>query len=171
MREVVVETGESALLGILLGAEVLLIARADPAGDPYQSVPAVGVRLLGHLSAFGRALLMNEEHQVRSMFPAGKELAAPTGKGPRRQNDLLALLRQQAEQGFAADHGEVHRSTTSVAAPVVDHLGHPVASLGVTYWSASRDAAGRRALADLLLRSAATLSGRLGFRAQTAEAS
>lgn len=165
LGELATRTKETALLAIEHGTEIVVLNRHDAPGEPLNGVPVTGMRVPAHLSAYGRALLMSEpETRVRAMFPATGPLPVLVGRGPRDRVELLQILASASEAGFACDRSETHRSTASVAVPVFDHIGFVVASIGVTYWSASRDARATAELAIAVRTSAAQLSRRLGWR-------
>jgi DNA-binding IclR family transcriptional regulator len=79
------------------------------------------------------------------------------GTGPRTLSQLRTLLADTRQRGFATEEGEVTPGLASVASAVVDHNGHPVAGLALTY--ADGDA---HALADAVRRTAGALTRRLG---------
>jgi DNA-binding IclR family transcriptional regulator len=96
--------------------------------------------------------------QVRALYPSAREFVDRHGKGPRSLSQLRVLLAETRQRGFALEDGEVTPGLASVAAAVLDHNGHPLAGVAVTY--AVDDAAARP---DELARAAlatATLLGR-----------
>jgi DNA-binding IclR family transcriptional regulator len=164
LQRLAATTGDTALLCVLLGTDALVVGRADATDRPPAAAPTIGDRLPGHLSAFGRALLMDDAGQVRSLFPAVRELPTLTGKGPRRRSELIELLEQSRAAGYSTDQGETRHAAANTAAPVFDHLGYTTAAIGVTSWSRSRIGAAQHALALEVRRVADELSTRLGFR-------
>jgi DNA-binding IclR family transcriptional regulator len=163
LRRLAATTSDTALLCVLLGTDALVIARSDPEGQPLPQAPRVGERLPAHLSAFGRATLMIDPEQVRSLFPAVWTLPTVNGKGPRRRSELMELLERSRSAGYAMDDAEARQSVSAIAAPVFDHLGYVVAAIGVSSWSGSRIGPARHALALQVCEAAVELSSRLGF--------
>ena len=53
--------------------------------------------------------------------------------GPTTLPGLRAVLSRVRRDGFAVEDGTVTPDFASVAAPVLDHSGHPVAGIAVTY--------------------------------------
>ncbi|MFG6402632.1 IclR family transcriptional regulator [Microbacterium sp. P04] len=105
-------TGASVLLGILDGADVVVLAvtRAQPAAV---AVPRVGARLPAHATALGKALLA----------------FAPPGAA-----DDAVLERELAEirrNGVATDRGERPATGFCLAGAVIDAGGAACASIGV----------------------------------------
>jgi DNA-binding IclR family transcriptional regulator len=157
---------DSALACILHGSDAIVVGRVD-GGNPGIGIPSLGVRLPAHLSAYGRALLMDESPEmVRALFPPATPLPGFDGRGPSRRDALFDLLATAARKGFATDRSEWHRSVASVSAPVHDHLGYTVAAVGVSYWPRSRDARAVTELAATVTDAAAELSRLLGSRAR-----
>jgi DNA-binding IclR family transcriptional regulator len=100
--------------------------------------------------------------QVRALFPDAAAFVDRHGAGPRTPSALRQLLRETRRRGYAEERGEVTPGMCSVAAAVVDHNGHPVAAVAVTYVGAE-DAADPRAhaLAAAARGTAAEISNRL----------
>jgi DNA-binding IclR family transcriptional regulator len=78
---------------------------------------------------------------------------------------LRTLLVRVRQDGFAAEDGTVTPEFSSVAAPVLDHVGYPVAGIAVTYPAAEVTKDQRRAMADQVIRTATDLTRRIGGRA------
>jgi DNA-binding IclR family transcriptional regulator len=55
------------------------------------------------------------------------------GGGPTSLSALRVLLAETRQRGFATEDGEITAGLASVAAPVLDHNGLPLAGLAVTY--------------------------------------
>ena len=75
---------------------------------------------------------------------------------------LRTLLVETRQRGYAVENGEVTPGFASVAAAVLDHNGHPVAGLAVTFPAAEVD--GTAHLSDAVRRAAGALGQRLGGR-------
>ena len=143
LRRLVTTTRHTAHLGILLGPEVLYLLVERPR-RPDPLVTAVGVRLPAHLTASGRALL--------ARLPEEQERAVYSRSG---LPDELRDLDRDRRRGWSEERGLVTPGYGSVAAPVTEAGGRPVAAISVTT---------REALADLVPQvraAAATLSQRL----------
>ena len=78
---------------------------------------------------------------------------------------LRALLSRVRLDGFAGEDGSVTPEFASVAAPVLDHVGHPVAGVAVTYPVAEVTEDQRRALVAQVIHTATELTRRVGGRA------
>ena len=150
------ETGESAHLAVMHGRDVLYVLEERAPGRP-PLVTDVGVRLPAQLTASGRAMLAAlPAAQVRALYPDREAFVQRHGTGPTSLSALRALLAETRQRGWALEDGEVTPGLASVAAAVLDHNGHPVAGVALTY---ATGAAGD--LAPRVRRVAQTLSARL----------
>jgi DNA-binding IclR family transcriptional regulator len=150
-------TRQSAHLAVLHGRDVLYVVEERAPGRP-PLVTDVGVRLPAHLTASGRAILAAlPTAQVRALYPDAASFVQRHGSGPSSLSQLRTLLTDTRQRGFATEEGEVTPGLSSVASAVLDHNGHPVAGLALTYHEGDADA-----LAQAVRRTAATLSRRLG---------
>ena len=163
--------GHSAHLAVLHGREVLYVVEQRAPGRP-PLVTDVGVRLPAQLTATGRAVLADlPDVQVRALFPDPAAFVLRTGLGPRSPSALRALLVDVRRRGHALEDGEVTPGFASIASPVLDHSGHPVAGVAVTFAAAGLPAPARERVAGLVARTAATISRRIGGVSPAAPAS
>ncbi|MFC3994499.1 IclR family transcriptional regulator [Nocardiopsis sediminis] len=157
------ETGATAHLGVLHGADTLYLLKEQPPHTPAL-VTAVGVRLPAHLTASGRALLAHlPRAQVRALYPGAAHFVDRTGRGPRSPGDLRERLAVERRQGFSTEEYQVTEGFSSVAAAAFDHNAAPVASIGLTVPSARP--VSPSGLAARARDAAAELTRRLGGRA------
>jgi DNA-binding IclR family transcriptional regulator len=161
LAQLVDRVGHSAHLAVLHGRDVLYVVEERAPGRP-PLVTDVGVRLPAHLTASGRAILGGlPPSQVRALYPDRDAFTDRTGRGPQSPTSLRALLAEQRRRGYAIEDGEVTLGMASIAVPVVDHNGHPVAGLAVTYPSGEAIAGPDPAV---VAHCARLLSQRLGAR-------
>ena len=126
-------TGHGAHLAVLHGRDVLYVVEERAPGRP-PLVTDVGVRLPAHLTASGRAILSAlPASQVRALYPDRSAFVDRHGRGPTSLSALRAILSETRQCGRATEDGEVTPGLQSVAAPVLDHNGHPVAGVAVTF--------------------------------------
>ena len=168
LADLVDRTGRTAHLAVLHGRDVLYVVEERAPGRP-PLVTDVGVRLPAHLTASGRAILSAlPAAQIRALYPDPSAFVDRHGTGPRTLSALRSVLTETRARGYAVEHGEVTPGFASVAAPALDHNGHPVAGLAVTFAepSAQASAASPEAdvdvLADEVRRAASHLTQRLG---------
>ena len=143
LAELVDRTGHSAHLAVLHGREVVYVLEERAPGRP-PLVTDVGVRLPAQLTASGRAMLaaaagrpdpgaVPRPGRVRAAHRGG----APLAVGP------AALLVDMRRRGYAVEDGEVTAGFASLASPVLDHSGHPVAGVALTFPAAAIPAGAR----------------------------
>jgi DNA-binding IclR family transcriptional regulator len=134
LRALIARTGHTAHLGVLHGRETLYLLREQPPHPHPTVVTEVGVRLPAQLPASGRAVLgLLPAAQVRALFPNRESFVVRTGRGPAHLPGLRRLLAADRRRGWAVEDGYVTPGFASVAAPVVDHRGHPVAAISTTF--------------------------------------
>ena len=125
-------TGGTAHLGVLHGNQTLYLAKERPPRGPTL-VTAVGVRLPAALTATGLSILAELPHaQVRALFPDPEAFVIRTRRGVSTLPALRSRLTVIRRRGWAIEDGEVTAGAASVAAPVFDHNGMPIAAVGVT---------------------------------------
>ena len=157
LADLVDRTGQTAHLAVLHGRDVLYVVEERAPGRP-PLVTDVGVRLPAHLTASGRAILSAlPAAQVRALYPDATAFVDRHGTGPRTLSALRAVLSETRRRGYATEAGEVTPGLASVASPVLDHNGHPVAGLAVTFAEGESEG-----IAAEVRRAAAALTKRLG---------
>jgi DNA-binding IclR family transcriptional regulator len=164
LRRLIERTGHTAHLGVLHGSETLYLVR-EQAPNPYPTVTDVGVRLPAQLPASGRAMLGHlPAAQVRALFPSRDSFVNRTGRGPAHLPALRRLLAEERRRGWAVEDGHVTPGFASVAAPVFDHGGRPIAAISTTFRHLCDHECGETwpELAGQTRRAAAELSLRLG---------
>ncbi|GAA3624875.1 IclR family transcriptional regulator [Microlunatus ginsengisoli] len=153
---------ENAHLAVLHGADVYYVIEERAPGRP-PLVTDVGVRLPATLTASGLAILSAlSAAQIRAVYPTASALVQRDGRGPATLTELRRLLATVRQRGFAYEDGQVTAGLASVGVPVIDHTGHAVAGVSVTYQAEHDDDARRRALVEAVQRAADTLRRRLG---------
>lgn len=155
-------TGVSGHFTVLRGTDVIYAIEERAPRSP-SLVTDVGVRLPAHLTASGLAMLSAMgSRQIRSLYPKGVQLEQRSGVGPRTRGDLMKVLEETRVRGFAVEQDSVTEGFSSVALPVLDRAGHPLASVALTYRSDEVRAEDRDGLVEAVRRTVASLGRRLG---------
>lgn len=129
---------QTAHLAILVGDEVLYLAKRQPQGPAPVLVTEVGIRLPAHLAATGQAILASMvPEQVSAIYFGNKTLPNRTGTGPRTICDLQLVLGEVRQRGFAVERGSVSRGISCAAAGVRASEGLPAAAVGLTWIDAA----------------------------------
>ncbi len=153
------QVGESAHLAVPHGRDVLYVIEERAPGRP-PLVTEVGVRLPAHLTASGRAMLAElPTPQIRALYPDREAFVERTGLGPSSLSALRTILGETRQRGYAVEDGEVTTGLASIAAPVLDHNGLPLAGVAVTFPTEGADVPG---IADAVRATASALSRRVG---------
>ncbi|MET0133095.1 MAG: IclR family transcriptional regulator [Kibdelosporangium sp.] len=166
LRRFADRVGHTGHLGVLHGAETLYVVREQPS-HPQSLVTSVGVRLPAHLPASGRAMLAHlPAAQIRALFPGKDSFVLRTGRGPRDLPSLRRLLSAERQRGWAVEDGYVTAGFASVAAPIFDHGGRPIAAVSATFRHECAAECGSQwpELAADVRKAAAEMTNRVGGR-------
>jgi DNA-binding IclR family transcriptional regulator len=162
LRRLVDTTTHNAHLAVLHGRDVLYVIEERAPGRPTL-VTDVGVRLPAVLTASGLAMLAAlPPAQVRALVPHRDSLVQRDGHGPTSVTELRRELSAVRTRGHAAEDGSVSAGLSSVAHAVLDHTGHPVAGVAVTFPGDQVDDPERRRLVAAVAQAATTLTTRIG---------
>ena len=157
-------TRHNAHLAVLHGRDVLYVIEERAPGRP-PLVTDVGVRLPSQLTASGLAMLASlPPQQVLALFPSRDAFVQRHGVGPTTLPTLRAVLSRVRRDGFALEDGSVTPDFASVASPVLDPSGHPVAGVAVTYPAGEVSADQRQAIVEQVIRTATDLTRRVHGR-------
>lgn len=158
--------GMSGHLAVPHGRDVLYVVEERAAGAPAL-VSDVDVRLPMQLTASGRAILAAlPKAQALALFP-GREAFVHRHEDPDRidrYSRLRTVLDATVTRGFALERGSVTPGFSSVAVPVPDHRGWPVAAIAVTFRDEDGGEERLPELAAEVRRTAETLSARIHGR-------
>lgn len=123
-------TGLTAITAVLKGAEVVVIETAEPSGG------AVGGQWVGrhvdvHCTSLGKALIAYlSDPELEAMFRE-RPLARFTHNTICSVGALKAHLARIRINGFAVNDEEHITGVRGVAAPIFNHIGRVIASVGV----------------------------------------
>lgn len=117
MRALMEQVREAVCLAVRDRNDVVVVDRVEPPGLFVRVGYHVGFRHPMVIGAHGRALLAFLDPEDRQL--------------PERSPALLAELEASRQRGFAISTDELERGASGVAAPVLDRLGRPIASVGV----------------------------------------
>lgn len=129
LRELSAATSETATLSLRTGDTRVYVDQVTPLREVIMSV-SIGVPYPLHAGASSKAFLaFLTTEQVAAYL--GSDLAALTERTITDPGRLRRELREIAARGWAESAGERQPGAASVAAPVFDHRGQPVAVLSV----------------------------------------
>ena len=84
-----------------------------------------------------------------------------TDLGPQSLSQLRRMLAEEKRQGFAVEDSFITPGVASVASAAVDHAGHPVAAISVTFRTDAVPTTDRPGLAHKIRQAAKALTRRL----------
>lgn len=132
LRDLVPSVAEAASLGTLERGEVVYLARVEAGMERGGLVRRPGTRIGAYATALGQSILawLPRAEQVAQLEAVERvKLSERTLTGMDALLDRLAQVRQR---GFAVSDGENAYGLRTVAAPVLDGRGAPVAGVSLT---------------------------------------
>jgi IclR family transcriptional regulator, pca regulon regulatory protein len=165
LRRLADDTGETVNLGVLMGDQVLYVARIRNA-DLVTANIQVGSTLPAIYTSMGKMLLAGLTPEELAVRVTESSFDAPAGPNAKRTlADLHADLDRIRADGYALQDEELARGLRSVAVPVRGADGGTIAAINVAVSSARHDVADLRGPLLERVRVAATdISTRLGAR-------
>jgi IclR family pca regulon transcriptional regulator len=126
------ELADAASLGVLDGADVLYLQRVDKGLARHTVDRRPGRRIRAYGAALGHAMLafLPEAEQIRILESA--ERVKLSDRTLTELGDLMQRLREVRQRGYAVSDGENAYGLRTVAVPVCDAAGVPVAGISLT---------------------------------------
>ena len=160
MEDLARRTEETIHLSVLDGTDAVYIDKVDGSMTLRIHTP-VGGREPAHCSSTGKALIAFADEAVVKLILESK-LAAPTVNTIVNAQALQRELADVRARGYATNLEEWRIGVCGVAAPLRDHDGVVVASIGVSGPSERLPKQRLRELAPVLLEAAANISAEIG---------
>lgn len=123
-------SGETAVLGVLQGTQVVMIDKREPLVQIRVS-PFLGLRYPATETAHGKALLAWLPEKQREEFCRVAGLAARAPKSITDPAVFREDLEQTRQRGYSEEYDEFQEGVSGVAAPVFSRGGQVVATLSV----------------------------------------
>ena len=132
MVELVEQVHESCSVSVLDGHDVVYVARVPTAKRIMSINLNIGTRLPAHVTSMGRVLLAGLCEQDLERFIASvSPLQAYTERTVTDAEQLKAIIRKTAEQGWAIVDQELETGLRSVAVPLRDGSQRVIAALNI----------------------------------------
>lgn len=162
MRILMVETGETANLGVENDDQVLFLSQVETHENIRAFFPP-GARSPMHASGIGKALLAHADNERIERYIRRKNLSRFTENTISDPDMLRSELGRIKEQGFAFDDEEKSIGMRCVAAPVFNSFGETVAGISISGPSARLTLDRIAVVSDVVIAQASVLSQSLGF--------
>ncbi len=124
------KTNETATLSVLHGDERVYVDQVTPAREVKMTVQVASAFPL-HAGASSKAFLAWMGDEEIDRYLANHRLDALTDLTIVSETELRSDLQRIRQQGFAVSLGERQTGAGSVAAPILDHTGQPVAVISI----------------------------------------
>ncbi|MFD7921014.1 IclR family transcriptional regulator C-terminal domain-containing protein [Streptomyces sp. NPDC059740] len=134
---------ESASVSVLRGDQIQYVARVPTVRIMSVNI-TVGTRFPAYATSMGRALLAGLPEEERTAHLPAEGLAPLTPYTVTDPARLAGLLAEVRAQGYAMVDNELEEGLRSLAVPVRDASGRPVAAVNVSTHSSSSTAEGSR---------------------------
>lgn len=169
LRELAVNTGNSAVFGMRSGDEIIVVAKAEGNGA-FQISDRVGGIRPSHCTGMGKVMLAAMPQDRLERYLAGYELKSFTPNTITDRGRLMQELAEVRRSGLAFDDAEFHPELRCVAAPVRDFTGQVIGALAMSgpAWRLSLQALQQRSA--LLREAAQSFSAQLGHQGEPSQA-
>jgi DNA-binding IclR family transcriptional regulator len=135
LEELTQETGETAVLAVLEGLEVMIIDKRESA-QAVQTLSPLGSRSALHVSSLGKAMLMVEADRL---MPQLKRLQRFTDRTITTMAALKAEIERARALGFAEAYDEFAIGVSGVSAPVTGVDGSLLGTIGISLPTSRRE--------------------------------
>lgn len=153
----------NAHLAVLHQGQVLYLGREEAA--PSAVFPSIVGRLVpAHCTALGKVLLGYLDPAERRRLLTARPLERRTPRTITSLRRLEAELAGVVKRGYAVDNEELNQGVMCVAAPVRDHAGEVVAAISLSLLKARVTDARLEKIAQEVIRTAAIISGAMGYQ-------
>ena len=164
MQDLRKETEETVILAVLDGNEIVVVEQVEGTYILSARLP-VGSRAPVHCTATGKAILAYLPEPEVDRIMENIHFESRTDKTITSAKDFKGELEKVRAQGIAVNNEEMEKGFYANAAPILNHMGEPVAALSfafpITRYSIHE--AKRRNLTSLIQRASGAISAHLGF--------
>jgi DNA-binding IclR family transcriptional regulator len=165
MERIHEETGETVFLCVRRGLEAVCIERLD--GRRVQSLALrLGGSLPLHAGAAPRVLLAYEPHEVWREYLSAASLEPFTARTPTTGEQLVPMLEEIRDVGYAVSDEDVTVGIAAVGAPIFDYRGALRAALSISGLRSSILGEDPKRIRALIVQGARDVSRALGHGMQ-----
>jgi IclR family transcriptional regulator, KDG regulon repressor len=124
-------TQETVHLGVVEDGRVVYIDKFD-APLPIRLASAIGQSNPIHTTALGKAYAASLTVEARAVLVAEARELPTDEKGALDQERFMRELKEVRARGYATDQEENEKGVCCVGAPILDHLGRPIAAVSIS---------------------------------------
>jgi IclR family transcriptional regulator, KDG regulon repressor len=166
LKELQTTTAESSHLAVIADRHVVYIDRQDT-GAALSVNTEIGGNAPLHCTAVGKALLVDFGTDPLISLLGSEPFQIFTPRTARNLSELLPHLEQTKQVGYAVDDEESFEGVRCVAAPVRNHLGKVIASVGISGPSIRISQERIPKLGAVVVDIAQKISSRMGYPSKT----
>ena len=155
-------TNETTYLSMLDEDEILYIGKAE-SSQSVRTHTKIGSRNMLHCTSMGKAILAFLPESDQTQLIELMELPTRTTTTITDRTALVEALAIIRTQKFAIDDEESENGVRCVGAPIFDHTGRAFAAISVSGPAYRLSASRLISLSSLVMDTAQTISGRLGY--------
>ena len=155
------ETHENVHLATFRGEQVIYIDKVEVPTFVRTSTE-IGDVAPPHCTASGKAILAWLPDAALARWLRGRRFASYTGRTMTTRVDILNHLHKVRVQGYAVDDEEYVQDVRCVAAPILNHNGEVVASVGVSGLASRLTGERLSRVVAAVRKTASAISGALG---------
>jgi IclR family pca regulon transcriptional regulator len=125
------ELHESSSMAVLEGDDILYIARSSTNARVMSIDLGIGSRLPAYCTSMGRVLLAGLPDAELKARLARVKLVRLTGRTVATPEELVSVLKTVRRDGYSVVDQELEIGLRSIAVPVLDRDGRPVAAINI----------------------------------------
>lgn len=162
LEQLVDETGETAHLCVLDGAEVVYIAKVE-SKQTLRMPSNIGRRNPAYCTGVGKAILAHISTDDLDTYLTNTPLQSLTQRTVKTPADLKKQLKDVAHRGYSVDDEEINEGLRCIGAPVRDYSGNVIAAVSIAGPTMRITKSKIPELARSVMAAADRLSEKLGF--------
>jgi len=170
LEQLVANLGETAFLGVLDDADLVVIDKIDGRRS-VRMYADIGSRRPLHSTAIGKALLAHLDRAEIDRIIAAKPLTRYTKNTITDPEALRAELDKIRRLGYAEDNEEMEDGLYCVGAPLFNYSGKPVASISISVPKIGQQNVQKDRLIKAVVQAAQEISAKLGYSGRPKAAS
>jgi len=170
LEQLVANLGETAFLGVLDDADLVIIDKIDGRRS-VRMYADIGSRRPLHSTAIGKALLAHLDRAEIDRIIAAKPLTRYTKNTITDPEALRAELDKIRRLGYAEDNEEMEDGLYCVGAPLFNYSGKPAASISISVPKIGQQNVQKDRLIKAVVQAAQEISAKLGYSGRPKAAS